>query len=156
MQAEYQQLAQYYGTKTTIVGRALEDASYSYNGQLETTVDVETVNNQPISGKITVRGHTLPAIYRHDGIEATGKLYPTKGGKQGTMSYADMTVVSHSKSFIEDLRRNFIVGMENAVPEPAASFGVGLLVGQKKFIARRCCYRPAYSWVDAYCRSVRV
>jgi competence protein ComEC len=111
----------------------LEDASYSYNGQLETAVSVTKINNQPIHGKMTLRGYEA-ALYRHDFIEATGKLRDTRGGKQGTMSYADITVLSHSTTTIETLRRNFIVGMQNALPEPAASLGVGILVGQRSLL----------------------
>ena len=42
--------------------------------------------------------------------------------------------MARAKSTIEDLRRNFIVGMLNALPEPAASFAVGLLVGQRSLL----------------------
>jgi competence protein ComEC len=133
-QAQFQELAGQYDKKVTIVGRALEDGTYSKFGQLETTLDVLSINNQPASGKITLRTFNLPAIYRYDVLEATGKLYPTRGGKQGAMYYSDTKVIAKSESKIEDFRRGFIVGMENAVPEPAASFGIGLLVGQRDLL----------------------
>lgn len=133
LQAEYQQLAQYYDQKVTVAGYVQEDATYSYNGQLETTLVLTSINNQPANGKITLRGYEA-AIYRHDFVEATGKLNQTRGGKQGSMSFADITVISRSESMIETLRRNFIVGMQNALPEPAASLGIGILVGQRSLL----------------------
>ena len=134
LQADYQQFATHYGEKVTITGYAIEDATYSYNGQLETTLQLTTVNGQPASGKVTLRGYTEPALYRNDNIEATGKLQSTLGGKQGRMSYADLNVVSRSNSIIEKVRKNFIVGMQNALPEPAASLGTGILVGQRSLL----------------------
>ena len=132
-QESFQNIAQYYGQKVTINGYALEDGSYSYNGQLETVMSVETINDAPVTGKVTVRGYE-PALYRNDTLEATGKIMPTKGGKQGTMSYADITVTARSNSTIEDIRHSFIAGMQNALPEPAASLGVGILVGQRSLL----------------------
>ena len=132
-QQSYQSIAQFYGQKVTVVGYALEDGSYSYNGQLETTLAITTINNASANGRITLRGFE-PAIYRYDEIEATGKMMPTKGGKQGSMSYADITVRAQADSAIEDVRHNFIVGMQNALPEPAASLGVGILVGQRSLL----------------------
>lgn len=132
-QETYQTIAQYYGQKVTVIGYALEDGSYSYKGQLETTLAIKTINNMPANGRITLRGYE-PAVYRYDEIEANGKLMPTKGGKQGTMSYADITVRAQVDSTVEDARHSFIVGMQNALPEPAASLGVGILVGQRSLL----------------------
>lgn len=133
-QAQFQTLASFYDQKVTVVGQALEDGTYAKRGQLETTLNVFSVNGEPISGKMTLRTFSLPAIYRHDVIEATGKLYDTRGGKQAAMYYSDAKRIATSESKIEDFRRGFIVGMENAVPEPAASFGIGLLVGQRDLL----------------------
>lgn len=134
LQAQFQLLASYYDKKVTIAGYVLEDASYSYNGQLETTVSITKVGDQPMSGKITLRGYTEPALYRYDYVEATGKLHDTRGGKQGVMAYADITVLTRSDTWLENFRRNFIVGMQNVLPEPAASLGVGILVGQRSLL----------------------
>lgn len=133
-QAQYQQLASYYDQKVTVVGRALEDGSYAKNGQLETTLDVISIDNRPANGKITLRSYSMPAIYRYDIIEASGKLYPSRGSKQGAMYFAQSKIIAKASSDIEDIRRNFIVGMENALPEPSASFGIGLLVGQRDLL----------------------
>lgn len=132
-QQTFQTISQYYGEKVTVTGVALEDGTYSYNGQLETTLKVNTINGQDATGRITLRGFE-PVIYRYDSIEATGKISPTKGGKQGTMSYADISILAVHTSAIESFRHAFIVGMQNALPEPAASLGIGILVGQRSLL----------------------
>lgn len=133
-QAQYQDFSTHYYKKVTITGRALEDGSYGNNSQLETTLANLTIDGTNYAGKITVRGFGTPAIYRYDTLEVTGKLYPTRGGKQGVMSYADISVTGRAESRIEAFRRNFVTGLQNAVPEPAASFGIGLLVGQRSLL----------------------
>ena len=132
-QQTFHTISQYYGEKVTVTGLALEDGTYSYNGQLETTLNIKTINGQDATGRITLRGFE-PVIYRYDSIEATGKISPTKGGKQGTMSYADISVLAVHTSAIESFRHAFIVGMQNALPEPAASLGIGILVGQRSLL----------------------
>lgn len=127
---------QYYYQTVTVTARSTEDSFYAINGngQLEFTAESITINGQRLPGKVRVRGFGEPMVYRHDIITAHGKLYPTLGGKQAVMSYADLDVIARAQSLLENFRRNFIAGMETALPEPAASFGIGLLVGQRSLL----------------------
>ena len=50
------------------------------------------------------------------------------------MSYADISVLATTNSLIDNLRTKFVVGVETALPEPAASFAIGLLVGQRSLL----------------------
>ncbi len=124
----------YFDKKITLVGRATEDSFYSSKSQLEVTVEKLQINGENLPGKVRLRGYGEAMIYRHDIVEATGKLTPTLGGKQASMSFADLNVIARASSPLEDFRRNFIAGMETALPEPAASFGIGLLVGQRSLM----------------------
>jgi competence protein ComEC len=47
------------------------------------------------------------------------------------MSYAQLEVTGHHETLIDTIRRNFTAGMQSALPEPLASFGMGLLIGQR-------------------------
>lgn len=123
-----------YSEKITLVGRATEDANYTYNSQLGFTIEHAKIGATELPGKIKVSGYGASAVGRHDIVQVTGKLYPTRGGKQASMSYADIDVVAVASSPIETFRRNFIAGMLNALPEPAASFGIGLLVGERSLL----------------------
>ena len=134
LQTEYQFMASYFNKEVTVTGTALEDGYYSYNGQLETVLEVKTVDGVATKGTITLRGYSAPSIARYDSIEATGKLRGTRGGKQGVMAYADISVTAKASSTIEKIRKSFITSMQNTLPEPAASLGIGILVGQRNLL----------------------
>lgn len=118
----------------TITARATEDSFYADKSQLEFTVEAISTGGKTLPGKIRVRGFGESMVYRHDIVTVRGKMYPARGSKQASMSFAEINVLARAKSPIEDFRRNFIAGMETALPEPAASFGVGLLVGQRSLL----------------------
>jgi ComEC/Rec2-related protein len=128
------QLEQYYDQKVTLVGRATEDSYYGNKSQIQFTVENIAINGQRLQGKVQIKGFGEPMVYRHDLVEVTGKLYKTRGGKQAGISFSDIDVLARSTSTIENLRREFIAGMQNALPEPAASFATGLLIGQRSLL----------------------
>jgi len=134
LQVDNQKYSEYYGKKVSVIATAQEDGFYAQNSQLEFTANNVSVNGESLPGKIKIKGYGEPAIYRYDKVEAVGKLYPSIGGRQANISYADISVIATTNSKLDDLRRNFIVGMETALPEPAASFGIGLLVGQRSLL----------------------
>lgn len=120
--------------KVSLRATATLDAVYGKGGQLSFEVQHIQFTN-PISAKVPgtmkVSGYGEMAVYRGDVLELTGKLYPTRGGKQATMSYATIRRLGTHQSFIDVLRRKFVAGIQTALPEPAASFGLGLLIGQR-------------------------
>ncbi len=133
LQTQMQAYNKNFYEKVVVTGLATEDGVYGNKGQLEFSIENVVLNGKPAPGKIKISGYT-PSINRHDYIEATGKLYPTLGGKQAAVYYADIDVLATANSPIEIFRKKFVVGMENALPEPAASFGIGLLVGQRSLL----------------------
>ncbi len=84
-----------------------------------------------VPGKIKVEGFGEQAIYRGDVIKVEGKFFPTRGSRQGVVSYADLRVLGRSASLVDRLRLKFAAGMQTALPEPLASFALGLLIGQR-------------------------
>lgn len=123
----------HYGQKLTVVGRALDDSSYGSNTQM--TFDAHNViiesTGQQLTGKIAVSGLGFNGAFTGDEFRATGKLMPSLGSYQGRISYAAVEITAHHNSWVGDLRRKFAAGMQNALPEPLGSFGMGLLIGQK-------------------------
>ncbi|MBP7834857.1 ComEC/Rec2 family competence protein, partial [Candidatus Saccharibacteria bacterium] len=134
LQVDNQKYSEYYGKKVSVIATAQEDGFYAQNSQLEFTANNVSINGESLPGKIKIKGYGEPAVYRYDKVEAVGKIYPSIGGRQANISYADISVIATTNSKLDDLRRNFIVGMETALPEPAASFGIGLLVGQRSLL----------------------
>lgn len=134
LQAQLAPYNELYFQNVSLIGRATEDGIYGNKSQLEFTVEGSKLNGQTVPGKIKVSGFGAASVNRHDIISARGKLYPTRGGKQANISYAEIDVIARATGPVETFRKNFIAGMLNALPEPAASFGIGLLVGQRNLL----------------------
>lgn len=134
LQEQNQVYYDYYYKKVNIIAWATEDSVYGERSQMTFTVEHALMEGQNLPGKIKVAGFGEAMIYRHDKVNVVGKLYPSRGGKQASISYAQINVLARAKSRLDDFRRKFIAGMQNALPEPAASFAVGLLVGQRSLL----------------------
>lgn len=118
----------------TLVGHATEDAVYGKRYQLEFAVDQVQISDPaatPLVGSLAVSGFGESAVYRGDTVMVTGKLYPRLGNNLGGISFATITVVERGNFWVDTLRRRFAAGMQSALPEPAASFALGLLIGQR-------------------------
>ena len=127
----YRQLAY---QKVTVEVVALEDAVYAANGQLSFVAgDVRFVSPESVAakGQIKVKGFGELSVYRGDRVSVTGKLYPTRGGSQASISYAQLDRIGGHQTVIDEFRQRFSAGVQTALPEPLASFGLGLLVGQR-------------------------
>lgn len=110
------------------------DAVYGKNSQITFTarnVRFTYPRQQSVPGTIKVSGFGLNMVYRGDRVMVRGSLYPTRGANQATVAYAELSKVGSSSTAIDTVRRKFSAGMQTALPEPAASFGLGLLVGQR-------------------------
>lgn len=120
------------GQRVVVVGSATSDAVYGQNHQLEFTMNhVRSGSGSSLVGNFRVSGFGLPMVYRGDTVKVTGKIYPTRGSYQARLGYSQITLVEADHNFINDLTRRFGAGMRNALPEPMASFALGLLVGQR-------------------------
>jgi len=120
--------------KVTVEVTALEDAVYATGGQLSfTSGSVRFIypTNVAAKGQIRIKGYGELAVYRGDRLRLTGKLYPTRGAAQASMGYVQMKRIGGTQSIFDNFRRRFSAGLQTALPEPLASFAMGLLVGQR-------------------------
>jgi len=120
--------------KVVLLGQATEDAVYGERYQLEFSLSKLRVISpiaESLVGNLTVRGFGESAVYRGDIVKVEGSLYPTRGNNLGSVSFAKLEVVARDGFWLNRLRRNFAAGMQSALPEPVASFGLGLLIGQR-------------------------
>lgn len=118
----------------TIEATAIDDAVYSDRGQLEFAVGsmkLQEPFTTGLVGEMDVEGQGMPIVYRGDRLAITGRLFRKRGGQIVGTSFAKLTLVSRSKSPIEPIRRNFAAGMQDVLPEQLASFGLGILIGQR-------------------------
>lgn len=126
--AEYQHL---YNHKVTLVATSTQDAVYGKNSQLSFVANNIEVGGKKLAGKVSLSGFGTPAVFAGDRMQVSGKLYSTLGANQARMSYAQMTILGHHNTIVNELRRRFAAGMQSALPEPLASFAMGLLIGQR-------------------------
>jgi competence protein ComEC len=122
------------GQKVTIRAKATADAVYSTRSQIEFTanqVELLSPSNKPLAGSFKISGFGVPMIYRGDTVQVSGKMFPMRGSNQARIAYAQLQRLSSDNGLIFDLTRRFNAGMQSALPEPQASFGLGLLIGQR-------------------------
>lgn len=118
----------------TIRAVSKSDAIYGSKGQLEFDAsDVRLVEPYAahLVGTIGIKGFGETMIYRGDTIRVRGKLYPARGSRQASMSFAKITRLHLGTSKIYELRRNFAAGLQSAVPQVQGAFGLGILIGQR-------------------------
>ncbi len=119
-----------------IVATVQADSDAVYNDRKELSFDashleVSDPDYWELPGRLLISGFGEPAIYRGDVVRIEGKVFVSRGSRQMRMSFAEMKVLGRSSSPIDSVRRKFAAGMETALPEPLASFGMGLLIGQR-------------------------
>jgi ComEC/Rec2-related protein len=120
--------------KVTFTATANVDAVYGKNSQLSFVVK-DVVFSSPqrvhVPGTIKIGGFGETMVYRGDRVQIGGKLFPTRGANQASVGFAEIHVVQRASSPIDTVRRKFVAGLQSTLPEPLASFGLGLLVGQR-------------------------
>lgn len=121
-----------YDQKIVITAVAAQDGIYGKGGQI--AVDAASIrlsDGTQLTGKIQLSGFGVNSIYQGDELQVSGKLRSGFGAYQGRMSFAQLQLIDHHPSLIAEIRRRFAAGMTTALPEPAGSFSMGLLIGQR-------------------------
>ena len=126
-------LQSFSGQKVTVMGTVLDDSVYGKNSQMMFDMgDIKLYSSgKSLPGKFKISGFGVQMAYRGDEMIAQGKLYTTRGSNQAGISYAQLQKVGISNSWLNRIARKFNAGMLNALPEPLASFALGLLIGQR-------------------------
>ncbi|MBI3983684.1 ComEC/Rec2 family competence protein [Candidatus Microgenomates bacterium] len=134
----FQPLQTHIGQEVMVTGRINDDPAFTQRRQSEFHLDYLALYEfdrwQRVAGKLTVRGFADNKVGRHDIVTLTGRLQPTIGSSQGRISFAKITVQSHDSSGLENLRQRFLAGTRTALAEPAASLGLGFLVGTRSLL----------------------
>jgi competence protein ComEC len=128
------QLGSLTGQKVTVVANVKTDSVYGKRSQIEFIADsVKEVQPKRIAlaGNFKVSGFGVPMVYRGDKVEVTGKLFPMRGSNQARMAYTQLKILGSGDQWFDKFSRGFSTGMQNALPEPQASFALGLLVGAR-------------------------
>lgn len=134
-QSYMEKLGQYqglYDKNSTYLVRAANDGVYGAGSQMLFTANqIRAPDGSKLIGKIQVSGYGVNNVLDGDELKVTGKIRPTLGANPGRISYAQLQLVRHHPSLISEIRRRFNAGLGSALPEPYASFTMGLLIGQR-------------------------
>jgi competence protein ComEC len=120
--------------KVTITAVAANDSIYGKKSQIQFTgnhIRLITPYRTQLAVSFKLSGFGERMIYKGDEVQVTGRLYPSRGSNQATIAYAKLTRLSAGRSIFADINRRFSAGMQSALPEPQASFAMGLLIGQR-------------------------
>ncbi|MGB3023868.1 MAG: ComEC/Rec2 family competence protein [Candidatus Saccharimonadales bacterium] len=113
-------------------GIVAEDPELSARGDTRVSISSVAINGVLTNGQIwlTLRGEQSH-IKRGDMIRVSGKTKNGFGPYQLTMSYPTIVGYRSSHDPMIAFRDNFVSALRKSVIEPAASLGVGFVVGQK-------------------------
>jgi competence protein ComEC len=120
--------------KVTIQATSTSDSIYGKRAQIQFTgnnIELIEPRHEPLAGSFKLSGFGEHMIYKGDRVQVSGKLYPSRGSNQATIAYAKLTRLATGHSLFDNIARHFSAGMQNALPEPQASFAMGLLAGQR-------------------------
>ena len=115
----------------TVVGEPFWDDKRNYVfylGHLE-------VDDKPVAGELRVKSLLGNARegYR---VRVQGKVMPSLGKTSSAVSYANVTVVSMRQSVLVQAKSEFSKGVWRALPEPSASFVLGILLGARSTLPK--------------------
>lgn len=125
------------GVKSTATVRATSDTFYNSKGQVSFDADslhVLEPEEKTLPSRLLISGIGAPTVFKGDLVQISGRFYASRGSRQLGMSYASFDVLESRSSWIDNTRRRFGAGLASSVPEPQASFGMGLLIGQRSTI----------------------
>lgn len=126
---------QLYKRKVVATGVVMDDPTVNQKGFLLFNLDVSSINSRPIRGVISVRTYNQK-LKRGYKIQAASTFDTTLGNRLGQLVFANITIQSSQLSTLEQWRQRYFAGMRNALPEPSASFALGLLLGTRGLIPK--------------------
>jgi competence protein ComEC len=122
------------GYEAAVTGKVSEDPDVGKNGELVLRLGNVTIEGHALPGMIWVSAGAQPEIKRGDVVTVEGKLSEGFGSFPASMYRAQ--VVKAERPVPGDVagrvRDWFADAVRQAVPEPAASLGIGYLVGQRR------------------------
>ncbi|MEO7617473.1 MAG: ComEC/Rec2 family competence protein [Candidatus Saccharibacteria bacterium] len=128
-------LAGLIGQKVIITAIISDDPSTNDKGIMSFGLDHIRSNGKSIPGSLQVYTYPL-RVHRGFQLHLTGKVKSGYGKYIAELVYPKTTIISSQQSELEITRQRFFAGMKTALSEPAASFGLGLLVGIRALIPK--------------------
>lgn len=120
-----------YGESVALSARVADDSGYNTERrQTEFHITNVRTDSTELPGRLQIGVREDPQVTRGDTVLVRGKLRPSLGtSRQGTISMAEVKILSKNTSWLEDIRGRFFAAVEKALPNPQNSLGIGYLVG---------------------------
>jgi ComEC/Rec2-related protein len=134
--AQRAQLTALIGQTVTVTGTVADDPATSAHGQIQFNLGNLRLDGRRLAGTLAVSEHPGVFVQRGYQLELTGKVRPGFGNQVAELSYPQYTILSSHQDPLEKLRQRFFAGIRTALPEPTASFGLGLLIGIRALIPK--------------------
>lgn len=123
------------GQTVTITGVVADDPARGATNQVDFKLGSMKMDGRVLPGQLSV--HLYPVqLQRGYYVRVTGKVGPGFGNSVAEMGFPKLDILSRDQNWLERLRQRFFVGIKTALPEPLASFGLGLLVGIRALIPK--------------------
>lgn len=123
------------GQTVTLTAVIADDPATSPKNVQSFSLNDLRLNGHAIAGQLPVYTYPL-RVHRGFQVAVTGKIKPGFGKYTAELVYPKLTIISSEQSWLEQLRAHFFAGMRTALPEPDASFALGLLVGIRALIPK--------------------
>lgn len=124
------------GSEATIQGRIADDPVSPKPNRTDFRIKDLVVDGTPMVGVVRVRTYRLSSLRRDDQVVLSGTLRDGFGPWQAELFYPRTHQINRTDTILQEWRGRLIAGMRSGVTEPAASFGLGLLVGVRSLLPR--------------------
>lgn len=116
--------------KTTVSGEVYGDPYWDADRNFVFYMRELKIDGQRVPGEVRVKSLIGNAKegYR---VQVTGKVWPIMGKTGNQISYAKPILISTRQPVLVRIKSSFVGGVRRALPEPAASFMVGILIGAR-------------------------
>lgn len=118
-------------TQVQLTGVIADDPVKNEKGQLTFVIGNLNHNGKSLPGTLYVTSFSKDLLKRGYLVELKGKLSQGFGSYQGKIGYASVIGVNEGTDPIRDARDGFAENLRRVVDEPAASLGLGFVVGQR-------------------------
>ncbi|MGH9856653.1 MAG: DUF4131 domain-containing protein, partial [Acidobacteriota bacterium] len=136
--ANLSQFERLYGQTVTLQGVIEDDPAIAERFQTEFHLhQLQLLGGEaprPLPGRLRIRAFIFTKLQRGYVLEVRGQLRPSLGNRQGQIDFGQAKVLKRYSSPVERLRQRFLAGVYTAIPEPAASLGLGFLVGTRSLL----------------------
>ena len=119
------------GARVLVKGIIDDDPTYGSRGDQQFRLHDVIINKQKMRGEIFVTTNSILDVKRGDTLEVQGKLLNGFGNYQATLRFATLVKAEQARDPVREFRDRFAAGVRNVMPEPAASLGIGFVVGQR-------------------------